>query len=115
MIVQYNQREGRRIAAMAAQEINKKKEENKRYLDQQVALARAAWALRSEQRCRAQVQEHERRRKKEERAKLEFIREQKERLRRLEEEEARKDVSTPTRLNRPQQAAILSCVPGGAP
>lgn len=74
MIVQYNQREGRRIAAMAAQEINKKKEENKRYLDQQ-------------------VQEHERRRKKEERAKLEFIREQKERLRRLEEEEARKDAA----------------------
>jgi len=74
MIVQYNQREGRRIASMAAQEINKKKEENKRYLDQQ-------------------VQEHERRRKKEERAKLEFIREQKERLRRLEEEEARKDAA----------------------
>ena len=36
LIVQYNQREGRRIASMAAQEINKKKEENKRYLDIQV-------------------------------------------------------------------------------
>merc|ERR1719473_1731747 len=47
-IVQYNQREGRRIASMAQVEIQRKKEENKQFLDQQ-------------------VQEHERRRKKEER------------------------------------------------
>lgn len=81
LIVQYNQREGRRIAAMAAQEINKKKEENKKFLDQQVL-------------------EHERRRKKEERAKMEFIRQQKERLRRLEEEEARKDAARAERALR---------------
>lgn len=35
LIVQYNQREGRRIAAMAQQEIAKKKVENKAYLDVQ--------------------------------------------------------------------------------
>jgi len=90
-IVQYNQREGRRIASMAAQEINKKKEENKRYLDMQ-------------------VQEHDRRRKKEERAKIDFIREQKERLRRLEEEEARKDAARAERgirVKAEQDAAVM--------
>jgi len=70
-IVQFNQHEGRRIAVMAAIEIHKKKEENKKFLDEQ-------------------VQENERRRRTEERSKMEFVREQKDRLRKLEEE-ARKD------------------------
>lgn len=90
LIVQYNQREGRRIASMAAQEINKKKEENKRYLDQQVL-------------------EHERRRKKEERSKIEFIREQKERLRRLEEEEARKEIARAERNARVKVEQDVAC------
>lgn len=80
-IVQYNQREGRRIASMAAAEVHTKKMENKMFLDQQ-------------------VMEHEKRRKKEERAKMEFIREQKQRLRRLEEEEARKEAARDERILR---------------
>lgn len=42
LIVQYNQREGRRIAAMAQQEIAKKKVENKAYLDVQARSRTAA-------------------------------------------------------------------------
>ena len=81
MIVQYNQREGRRIAAMAAQEIAKKKEENRKYLD-------------------VQVLEVVKRKKKEEKAKIEFVKEQKERLRRLEEEEVRKDAARIVRIEK---------------
>lgn len=81
LIVQYNQREGRRIAAMAAQEIAKKKEENRKYLD-------------------VQVLEVVKRKKKEDRAKIEFVKEQKERLRRLEEEEVRKDAARLVRIEK---------------
>lgn len=81
LIVQYNQREGRRIAAMAAQEIAKKKEENRKYLD-------------------VQVLEVVKRKKKEEKAKIEFVKEQKERLRRLEEEEVRKDAARIVRIEK---------------
>lgn len=66
-ILTFNQQEGRRIAALAASENARRREENKAFLDEQVIDAHSCFGIRS---VLVQVSLQERRRQKEEFAQL---------------------------------------------